>query len=491
MAVGFTPNYNEDINITEVTPKESLVLLTEAIKKLNWEISFISLNGIIAFTNQGLFSWNAEIKITLKEDTINVKSTSTGSEMFDFGKNKNSVKRLVQLFHEIKNQLTKEELTEKFKKIEESIVAEEVDIFTLPPSTTSEKISSLFSIFIPVEGYFITPILVNLNILIFIIMAIFGVDFIAPTGENLITWGANFRPLTLEGEYWRLITNCFLHFGVFHLVMNMYALLYIGLLLEPLLGRIRFLAAYLLAGILASVTSLWWHNLTVSAGASGAIFGMYGLFLVLLNTDLIEKNTRKALLTSIAIFVGYNLINGLREGIDNAAHIGGLIAGLIIGIAYTLTLDEEDQLNVKLKVIGSLTVAFTLISVIICNGLTNDIIVYDTKMREFIDMEKMALEIYSQANYLPKEDLLYNIKDRGIYYWNENINLINEVDKLNLPDEIHERNGKIKTYCELRIKSFELLYKSISENTDKYKIEIQNYDRQIQSLMDELTIKSN
>ena len=107
-------------------------------------------------------------------------------------------------------------------------------------------------------------------------------------------------------------------------------------------------------------------------------------------------------------------------------------------------------------------------------------------MNDFNEMEKMALEIYSRVNYEPKEDLLYDIKDRGIYYWTENINLINEVDKLNLPSEIHQRNSKIKLYCELRIKSFELIYKAVAENTDKYKVQIQNYDVQIQSIMNEL-----
>lgn len=491
MAVGFTPSYNENINTENLTQKGSLVLLIEVIKKLNWEVSYSSINGVIAYTNKGLFSWNAEIRITIEENAINVKSSSTGNEMFDWGKNKRSVENFIQIFHELKNQLTTEELTQKFTEIEENLVAEENDIFKLPPPTTTEKISGFFSIFIPVEGYFITPILINFNILVFIIMVILGVDFIAPTSDNLINWGANFRPVTLAGEWWRLLTNCFLHIGIFHLLMNMYALMYIGLLLEPHLGRIRFLSAYLLAGIVASVTSLWWHDLTVSAGASGAIFGMYGLFLVLLTTDLIEKNARKTLLTSITIFVGYNLINGLKGGIDNAAHIGGLISGVIIGYAYIFSLDEEDDQNLKLKIIGSLTIAFSVISFIVCSGLTNDIIIYDAKMKEFTEMENMALEIYSKANYLPKEDLLYDIKDRGIYYWNENINLVNEADKLNLPDEIHQRNTKIKAYCELRIKSFELLYKAVSENTNKYKIEIQNYDSKIQTLMNELKNNSN
>lgn len=153
--------------------------------------------------------------------------------------------------------------------------------------------------------------------------------------------------------------------------------------------------------------------------------------------------------------------------------------------------DEEDQKNLKFKIIGSLTVFCLVVSFIVCNSLTNnDMAIYDTKMKEFYDMEKMALEIYSRANYEPKEDLLYDIKDRGIYYWKESILLIEELEKLDLPDVIHERNLKLKEYCELRIKSFELIYKAVSENTDKYEIEVKKYDRQIESIVHNLTNKN-
>lgn len=486
MAVGFTPSYNENITTSDLSKKEALALVFETIKKLDWAIVHASANGIIAHTNKGMFSWNAEIKITIEEDTLTVKSDSTGSELFDMGKNKKTVQHFIKAYLEVKTQFTKEELAQKFTEIENNLVAEEEDVLKLPPATTKEKIGSFFAIFKPVEGYFITPILINLNILVFIIMVCSGVNAFEPTTEDLISWGANFRPATLDGQWWRLLTNCFLHIGVFHLLMNMYALIYIGILLEPHLGKFKFLSAYLITGLVASVTSLWWHDLTVSAGASGAIFGMYGVFLVLLSTDLIEKETRKALLTSITIFVGYNLIYGLKGGIDNAAHIGGLIAGLIIGYAYTFNLDEDDEPNLKYKIVGSLTVAFAIVSSIVCSGLTNDILVYETKMKDFVDMEKMAMEVYNRINTESKEQLLYDIKDRGIYYWNENINLIDEVDKLNLPEEVHQRNAKIKLYCELRIKSYQLLYKAVSENTDKYKMEVQNYDKQIQAIVDDL-----
>ncbi|RXR21402.1 rhomboid family intramembrane serine protease [Flavobacterium amnicola] len=402
--------------------------------------------------------------------------------MFDWKKNKKNVENFIENFIELKEKFTNEELSIKFAEIEAEL---NNDDEILNPSSL-EKNSSFFSIFKPVEGYFITPILIYLNIIVFAIMVLLGVDFFSPSSDNLILWGANFRPLILDGEWWRLVTNCFLHIGIFHLLMNMYALMYIGVLLEPYLGKFKFVSAYLLAGLLASVTSLWWHDFTISAGASGAIFGMYGVFLALLTTNLIEKNTRKTLLTSISIFVGYNLIYGLKGDIDNAAHIGGLIAGLIIGYAYTFNLDEENQVNLKYKIVGTFTIVFSVVTFIVCNGLNNDLAVYSSRMKEFYDMEKMALEIYSRVNYEPKEELLYDIKDRGIYYWNANIDLINEVDKLNLPDEIHQKNSKILSYCELRVKSFQLIYKAVSEETNKYDLEIKNYDNQIQTIINEL-----
>lgn len=184
----------------------------------------------------------------------------------------------------------------------------------------------------PKEGYFITPIIIYLNILIFIIMVFAGLGFISFKGQDLLAWGANFRPSTTNGEWWRLLTSTFLHGGLMHLIANMYGLLFVGIFLEPILGRTKYLTAYLLTGILASCASLWWYDATVSVGASGAIFGLYGLFLALLLTKIFPPDFGKAFLTSSLIFIGYNLLMGLTGGIDNAAHIGGLLSGFVVGL---------------------------------------------------------------------------------------------------------------------------------------------------------------
>lgn len=486
MAIGFTPKHIEEVPLYGLTKEGYLVIALETAKEMMWKVSYTSNSGLIAYTDNGMFSWNAEVKIKIENGSANLKSSSTGSEMMDWGKNKKNIEKFILTFNALKLKLTKEELVLKYEEIATNIAPEEDDILKLPPLTTTEQITGFFSIFRPTKRFFVTPLLLDINILLFILMAISGVNIMLPDNESLLKWGANFRPLTLEGEWWRLLTNCFLHIGIFHLVMNMYALLYIGMLLEPLLGRTRFISAYLLTGITASIASLWWHDLIISAGASGAIFGMYGVFLAMLTTNLIEKTTRKALLTSIAIFVGYNLIYGLKGGIDNAAHIGGLIVGIIIGYAFIPSLKKPEDVKLKLTTIGLLTLLILTCSFIVYKNTSNDIGKYDEKIKTFVSNERMALEVYNLSPNSPNDQILYGLKERGIYYWNENIKLIEEVEKLDLPSEVHNRNTKLKQYCELRIKSYQLLYKAISEDTDIYKLQIENYDKQIGAIINEL-----
>ena len=182
----------------------------------------------------------------------------------------------------------------------------------------------------------------DLNIMIFILMVFAGLGFMSFKAVDLLGWGANFKPLTTNGEWWRLLTNIFLHGGLMHLLANMYGLLFVGIFLEPRLGKIKYAAVYLATGVLASIASLWWHDATVSVGASGAIFGLYGVFLALLLTKVYPKEFNKAFLASTLIFIGYNLLMGLTGGIDNAAHIGGLISGFLIGLVLIPQLKQDE-----------------------------------------------------------------------------------------------------------------------------------------------------
>ncbi len=489
MAFGLPPKFVQDFNFGNSDKEHFLVIAIETAFRLGWGVDFVSENGFIAYTKISWSSWGEEITVKISNGTVNIKSECIGSQIIDMDKNKKNVNMLITTIERLQLVFTQEEIETKLTELRQVYVPKEEDILSKPPATVKEKITDFFSFFKPEKEYFISPILININILVFIVMLISGVHFLLPENQDLISWGANFRPLTLEGQWWRLFTSCFVHIGVVHLLLNMYALLYAGLLLESYLGRTRFLAAYLISGIAASVTSLWWHDLTISAGASGAIFGMYGVLLALLTTDLPDKSFRTSQLISIAVFVGYNILYGLRFniGIDNAAHIGGLLSGLVVGYAFVPSLKNYNHSALKFSTIAVLTVVLLISSFFVYTTLPNDIVEYDEKMNEFISMETMALEIYTLPEGTSNEKVLYELKNKGIFYWNESIKLIESCKYLNLPLSIRERNNKLKEYCELRIKVYELIYKAIEENTEQYQSEIDEYNQKVEAVIAELS----
>jgi rhomboid protease GluP len=486
MALGLSKPHSQIIELDGLSEQQGLALAVESAKKLGWQISYVSAAGMRAFTNFGDNAWNATVKFLPTPGTAKVSSTSFTSGFSDAKKNKQNLALFLSAFSELKASLTPQELDLRYEELKNSFPAPE-DLRDKERLGEEENDGTLLSLFIPRKNYFITPVLVNLNIAVFLLMVLTGVNALLPSVEDLLKWGANFRPTTLAGESWRLFTCCFLHIGILHLLMNMYALVYIGLLLEPILGRGRFLAAYILTGVLSSTASLWWNELTVSAGASGAIFGMYGVFLALLTTNVVPKNIRGPLLSSIGIFVGYNLIFGMKGGIDNAAHIGGLLSGLVMGYAFYPALIRPEAKNLNQVTLGSLTILTALTIWLVTGNTSNDVGKYEKRMSEFTSLEAEAIKIYQMPENTPTDALLAEVQDHGIANWKKAFALVTELDKLDLPAEIHHRNTLLEKYCELRLKAYELIYKAIKENSGTYQAEIEGYNKQIEAIINEIS----
>jgi rhomboid protease GluP len=174
-----------------------------------------------------------------------------------------------------------------------------------------------------------------------VLLGIIGIVFVIETlmggstdTEVLVRMGAKVTPLIAAGEYWRLFTSMFLHIGFLHVMLNGYALVIIGTELERFLGWHRFLAIYLLSGLAGSLAS-YAFSPNLSAGASGAIFGIIGAlaaFFVLHRNQLGSWGQRR--LANIAFLIVLNIILGLTQPrIDNLAHVGGLVAGFGLGWA--------------------------------------------------------------------------------------------------------------------------------------------------------------
>src|SRR5579859_3032762 len=181
----------------------------------------------------------------------------------------------------------------------------------------------------------VTQVFFGINVAVFVGMVLAGVSMLDnPSGPELVRWGANFGPLTLSGQWWRLLTCVFIHGGLLHIAFNMWCLWDLGRLAESLYGRWTFAGIYLVTGVAASLTSLFHNPAVLSVGASGAIFGIAGALIAsfYLGEFSLPRAAIAGTLRSLVIFAGYNLFFGaVIARTDNAAHIGGLLMGLLMG----------------------------------------------------------------------------------------------------------------------------------------------------------------
>jgi rhomboid protease GluP len=183
----------------------------------------------------------------------------------------------------------------------------------------------------------VTAALLAGNLAVFVAMLVHGAGLWHAPNDVQLAWGANFGPATRDGEWWRLGTAMFVHFGLVHLAINLWALWDCGRVVERLYGHARFLAIYGAGGVAGNLLSLLAHgDDAVSGGASGAIFSAYGALLVWLWRERrqIHPVEFRWLFGGAAAFAAATIGMGLLiPGIDNAAHLGGLICGALAGRA--------------------------------------------------------------------------------------------------------------------------------------------------------------
>jgi rhomboid protease GluP len=203
----------------------------------------------------------------------------------------------------------------------------------------------------------VTIALIAACVLVFVIMVLRGVSAFNPTPQQAIAFGADFGPLTLNGQWWRLVTSMFVHFGLIHIGLNMWCLWNLGRAAESLLGRFSYILAYLASGIFGSIASVYWHPLAAGAGASGAIFGLAGVLVsfVYLKKTPAHLQINSKMLGSLGTFIAYNLIFGAAiPGISNAAHLGGLVMGLAVGALLPSAAASESSRRARLSLVVAL-----------------------------------------------------------------------------------------------------------------------------------------
>jgi rhomboid protease GluP len=223
-----------------------------------------------------------------------------------------------------------------------------------------------------------TYTLLGINCAVFLGMLLTGTSVLSPTTDQLLNWGANNGTLVLVyGEWWRLITAMFVHVGIIHIATNMWCLWNLGLLAEPLMGPLGVVCAYVLTGFAGNLLSIAVHpgvpggpEGIVGAGASGAIFGLAGVLILLLKSPLLPlpKIETKRLRWSVIQFSILNFGIGLYTAfghspvqIDNMAHLGGFLSGLALGVPLVPRIGAPRDLFQRRRLMAVVGIGFLLI----------------------------------------------------------------------------------------------------------------------------------
>lgn len=172
-----------------------------------------------------------------------------------------------------------------------------------------------------------------ISILLFVNITVHVLTYVPTIGDDIFNFGAGANFLIADGEYWRLITSMFLHAGFLHLLFNCFSLYVFAPEMERLLGKARFITLYAIAGLFGNVATYVFLDMrTVSVGASGAIFGVFGAYVALVYyTRKTMPALRQIILPIIIISV---VMTFLQPGVNIAAHLGGMTVGFIIGLTY-------------------------------------------------------------------------------------------------------------------------------------------------------------
>ena len=219
----------------------------------------------------------------------------------------------------------------------------------------------------------VTPALVVTQIVIFIVMLVGGAGFADP--HTLVDWGGSIGPKTTNGEWWRLVTATFVHWGLLHVFVEVAALLQAGLLMERLVGPLAFAVVYTAAGLLAGVWGLSAHPVSVSAGAAGAVFGVYGLLLASLVSGWVQRSpltiplpALKRLWPGAVMFTLYNMVS---EGIVSESMQAGLVVGFVCGMVMAVRVGVHKPPTRRVCAALAATLAIVVVSAAPLRGLAD------------------------------------------------------------------------------------------------------------------------
>lgn len=256
--------------------------------------------------------------------------------------------------------------------------------------------------------------------------------------RGLLLQGAQFAPLSLDTQWYRLFTHMFMHGGVVHLIMNMYALFIVGTEVENLTGTGKFLLIYFVTGLCASIASLYFSLFMIGVGASGAIFGLFGFSLAIqVKENYTEPQRLTPILINFVIFMVINLLFAKQLNADTPAHLGGLAGGILMGVA---SIGQTSYTRIR----GELVVVALSIALLL--ALPRYQVTYYQFFQRLLDMEDETNALLSRKGY-SDDEYLRDFKQQATQ-WDTVQSLLDAHDYL--PEPLLSDTAKLRQYIRLK-----------------------------------------
>jgi len=328
----------------------------------------------------------------------------------------------------------------------------------------------------------VTRGIVAVNLAVFAMMAFTTGEFLSPDSETLKAWGSNYGPLTLDQEWWRIFTSMFVHVGAIHVAFNMWILWDIGHLVERLVGNVGFLVLYLISGLCGSVASVCWNPQVNSAGASGAVFGVFGALLgyMLLRGDSVPKSILGRVRSSGLTFLAINLAIGFSiRWIDNAAHIGGLAAGFICGALMSHSLDRTTKTSRAMRNL--------LTAVLGATALLAALSFAPKKPADIAGIEEKVLDAYNAAVTLRQSSQITNLEFAKIVEsdvllpWREMRQQMDQTQRAP-----RGRQAKLREYVKAREEAFEALIVNLRDPNEEHQRDLEQKNAAVEAILKSL-----
>jgi rhomboid protease GluP len=480
MAFGWKTQFEKRVPAEGLNNWEIFSIVQQACKELEWEYLVVDENKFTATTPTHWTLSEEIIKISVENNEIIFRSRSESLELYEAGRNQKNIEELLlPKFIKIKAGWKSELLQRAANTLRDDTLKQ----LKSGNRVTGEKVT------FGTKDHGMTFFLIAVNMLVFIAMVIRGVNLVEPEANDIIKWGGNVKFNVTGGEWWRLVTNLFVHIGILPLLVNLVGLYFVGLMVESILGKLKFLIAYLTVGVLASLISIVWTPQGVAAGSTGAIFGMYGVLIAFVTTPYVNKKFSPLWLVGAVAYVAFNIVVSFRGGNDNASLLGGFIAGLITGyLFYFFHFNRElaraggTRISIEVLLLTTLIVYFYLR----VNG-RNDSLRFQ---REVMKLNQIEVKAMAQMQHLQSaqsnNDAVSVIRDSALPQWRHFQEEISKTGAYSLSSEYKRKRKLLNEYAGLRVRQTELMYKSIAESTDKYNGEIDSVSDRIEKIIDEL-----